>query len=262
MENITRNYGYMDVNSPDWNRSISSDEFMHISGYPLGIIMPVVGYPQIPGNVANPWTYDFPVMMKDAEITISQLFGADDAALNELKRVGKYMVEHGCRAISGNCGYFANFQKELAEYLPVPVAMSSLLQINWIKPLLRKDEKIGVVCADAGSMSAETLRNVGVEDASCCVFEGMTGISQFGAACRCEPGMHPYNPQIFGEEVCELALKLQRENNLGAILLECSDLPPFSHMVARATNLPVFDFTTLHNWLFNGICRKPFQGFY
>ena len=63
------------------------------------------------------------------------------------------------------------------------------------------------------------------------------------------------------QEVVDGALELIRDENVGAILLECSDLPPFAHMVQAATNLPVFDFTTLHNWLYGAVCRRPFTGF-
>jgi len=40
---------------------------------------------------------------------------------------------------------------------------------------------------------------------------------------------------------------------MGAFVLECTDLPPFSDAVRKATGYPVFDFVTLTNFVYQGI---------
>ena len=40
----------------------------------------------------------------------------------------------------------------------------------------------------------------------------------------------------------------------GAIVLECTDLPPFAAALRRALRLPVFDIVTLANWVYESIC--------
>ena len=40
---------------------------------------------------------------------------------------------------------------------------------------------------------------------------------------------------------------------MSAILLECSNMPPYAYAVQRATGLPVFDCTTLSNYMVAGI---------
>ena len=40
----------------------------------------------------------------------------------------------------------------------------------------------------------------------------------------------------------------------------CSLLPPFAHSIQDASQLPVFDFTTLVNMVHASLIRKPFEG--
>jgi len=257
-----RNYGYIPGDeSPDFDRTIYARPEQNLSGYPLGVITPPIWYPQLPGNVANCWTYDFPVRYLVSDVEVIQLFRNDPDAIEKLKENARQLEREGCRAISGNCGYFANFQREIADCVDVPVAMSSVLQVNWIRPLLKADEKIGVICASSESFTEDLLYRAGVEDPSCVVVAGLENTQEFGILVGQNKGVHSYNPKKLGEEIADAALGLMKEHNLGAVLLECSDLPPFAHMVQAATNLPVFDFTTLHNWLYGAVCHRPFTGF-
>ena len=54
---------------------------------------------------------------------------------------------------------------------------------------------------------------------------------------------------------------VERAPDIGAILLECSDMPPYAADVQRAVNLPVFDFVTLINWVHSSVARRPYEGF-
>lgn len=63
------------------------------------------------------------------------------------------------------------------------------------------------------------------------------------------------------EGVLSVAQQLQADHDdLGAILLECSDLPPYAHNVQAATGLPVFDFITMINHVHETLARKPYHG--
>lgn len=62
-------------------------------------------------------------------------------------------------------------------------------------------------------------------------------------------------------EVVSAAVKLVEENpDIGAILLECSDMPPYAYAVQAATGRPVFDFITLIYWLQRGVMQRPYSG--
>ena len=64
-----------------------------------------------------------------------------------------------------------------------------------------------------------------------------------------------------GDSVVEAAEKLVTEHDdVGAILLECSDIPPYAYRVQQATGLPVFDFITLINWAHDAVTQTPYYG--
>ena len=70
-----------------------------------------------------------------------------------------------------------------------------------------------------------------------------------------------FDNTVARREVVEAAVSLIEENdNIGAILLECSDMPPYAADVQAATQLPVFDFITLIKWLHSAVAQKPYCG--
>ncbi len=61
-----------------------------------------------------------------------------------------------------------------------------------------------------------------------------------------------------GKEMQETALKLKKSNpDIGAIVLECTNMPPYAQIVHRATGgLPVFDMVTMINYAHSTIRYK------
>ena len=46
--------------------------------------------------------------------------------------------------------------------------------------------------------------------------------------------------------------------DVGAIVLECTNMPPYAASVAKATRLPVFDIVTLVHWLHGAVQPQRF----
>ena len=64
-------------------------------------------------------------------------------------------------------------------------------------------------------------------------------------------------------EVVDAALEVQAAHpELGAILLECSDLPPYSAAVQEATGLPVFDFVGFINYVHQAVNARRYSGIF
>jgi hypothetical protein len=210
-----------------------------ISGASIGILVLDLGYPYLPGNVANASTYNFPVRFNILKgTTIPQILSHDRSLLDMIIDGGKEVIKDGVRAIVGACGYFGYYQKEAAAALDVPVFLSSLLQISTIKQTLKADQQVGVICASRESLSPETLGACGVDDPSELVIVGAQDLPEFKNILNCT--CH-YNPAQLERELTGLAVKLTTDNpQVGALLLECSDMPPFSCAVQNATGLPVF----------------------
>lgn len=238
---------------------ISIPKGQAIAGCAIGILALDVCYPFLPGNVANATTFNFPVRYKILRGYSEHILRHDPSLLDPIIEKGKELESEGVRAIVGACGFFGYYQREVAAALDVPVFLSSLLQIPIIKRALKPDRKVGVICADSNALTLDVLRACGVEDSSDVVIAGAQDLPEFKNILR---STGHFNPAKLERELVDLSRKLVAENpEVGAILLECSDMPPFSWSIQNALGLPVFDYVTLINWVYNAVVRHPFAGF-
>ena len=234
----------------------------NIAGYSVGIMyLDDVWYPLVPGNVVNAWTYDCPVRLKAVpNLDNQRLFRADPTIADDVVAVAKHLVEkEGCRAISSACGFFGNFHSLVADTVDVPVALSSLVQASWIKTTLKKGQKIGVLTANIDSVTPQLLKNCCIEDQDMLVFKGILDTEHLSCVVTMKGS---FDNGIARKEVVQAALELvQSDPAIGAILLECSDMPPYASDIQRAVGLPVYDFITLIRFLHNATTQRPYQGF-
>ncbi|CEH05987.1 Putative uncharacterized protein [Propionibacterium freudenreichii] len=61
-------------------------------------------------------------------------------------------------------------------------------------------------------------------------------------------------------ELVSAAEEACRDPEVGVILLECSDMPPYAAAIQAAVGVPVFDFTTLIRWLNGAVAQRPYGG--
>lgn len=261
MSNIIRNYGYIG-RKEDADKRIHITKNQWVSGYTVGIMLLDVHYPLVPGNVVNAYTYDYPVRhMWVNGANQDRMHSGDDTLLPDLIETAKQLELEGCRAICGACGYFGHFQTRVAEAMDIPVYLSSLVQVPWIRAGLKKNQKIGILCADEHNMNIKLFEGVGLneDDFSKCVSKAAGKLPEFSALM--ERRGH-FDNEILQKELVGLAKELVEENDdIGAILLECSDMPPYAAAIQAEVNLPVFDFITLINYVHNSVSQKPYYGF-
>jgi hypothetical protein len=233
----------------------------YIAGHAIGIVHLEVWYPLLPGNVVNATTYDFPVRYKVLRgATQERILRADPTLLDLILQAGRELEMEGVRAIVGACGYFANYQREVASALDVPVFLSSLLQVPLIYRALKPGQSVGILCADATSLRKSALEACGISDDVPVVVRGLEDRPEFCAILYSDRGHFDYD-RVEGE-VVDSALQLVHENpQVGALLLECSDMPPFASAVQRAVHLPVFDFITMIRWIQNAMVQRPYGGY-
>lgn len=65
-----------------------------------------------------------------------------------------------------------------------------------------------------------------------------------------------------GDELSGIAHRMIEENpDIGAILLECTDMPPYAHRLQAELNLPVYDAITLIKYVKSTVTQTPYYGF-
>lgn len=69
----------------------------------------------------------------------------------------------------------------------------------------------------------------------------------------------PYDLDALTVEIVDAAQAIVAKHpEIGAILLECTQFPPFAEAVQKATGRPVWDVYTLGDWFYSGLKRKGF----
>ncbi len=231
-------------------------------GQPLGIIMMDTFIPFPPGTPGNATTFDHPVLYRLVGGASMQrvVYEPDPALAEEMLAAGRELVASGVRAVMGNCGFMIQYQALLAAELPVPVAMSSLLQLPLVARMLRPGEKVGILTASKRSLDRRllTLATGGVEVAV--RIADMQAKPNFNAAVNVERGTLDF--AALERETVEAASELvAADPAVRALVFECTDLPPYAAAVQQATGLPVFDWTTLAGHLVGAVVRQRFSGY-
>ena len=230
-------------------------------GTSIGILLLNTRIPFIPGDVGNSSTYNFPVVYKvvDDLLTDRIVVEADPALAEPIIREARALESEGVSAITADCGYMALFQKEVALSVNIPVFLSSWMQIPFISHILQPHKKIGAIVADSRYIRKEILTNVGIDDTIHLVIGGMESKKNFWSAVMEEKGV--LDTDLVETEVVEVANELVRNNpDIGAILLECSCLPPYASAVQMSLGLPVFDFITMINFVYSSLAKQPYKG--
>jgi hypothetical protein len=231
------------------------------AGEAIGILLLDTCVPFIPGDVANATTYSFPVRFHKVEgFTVQRALGKDAAMYDRLREAAEALVRQGVRAVTGDCGFMGIHQKKLAQVLPVPVFLSSLLQIPFIALLIGEHAKIGVITADAHSLTADLLAAVGVHETANLVIAGLQNQSNFRAFGLDESGLLDA-AAVEAEAIAVAQQVVAQVPETAAILLECSLLPPYAAAVQQAVRLPVFDYITMINYVFAAVVQQQYSGF-
>jgi hypothetical protein len=233
-------------------------------GEAIGIILLENYAPYIPGDVANATTYSYPVRFRRVEgFTHTRIFAHDMSLLDAVKEAAQDLRREGVRAVTGDCGFMLLYQDELAAALDVPVFMSSLLQLPFILAALGGERsRAGILTANSAALDTGLLEKAGVrsEQLDRLAIAGLENSEHFVSAVFREEGL--LDTERFEAETVEAAVKLQEEHpDLGAVLLECSLLPPYGAAVAEATGLPVFDYISMIDFVFSALIKRRFTGF-
>jgi hypothetical protein len=153
------------------------------------------------------------------------------------------------------------YHEMMAKEFPVPVFMSSLLQLPFISRMLKPGEKVGIVTANSKTLTEKHLQiaSNGIDIAI--AVAGMEDQPHFYDAIHAEKGTLDFD-EVENEVVQVTQNLIENNDNVKSILFECTDLPPYATAVQEAVGLPVFDFSTMINYVFSALVRKRFEGFY
>jgi Asp/Glu/hydantoin racemase len=227
-------------------------------GQAIGIILLDTLAPRLLGDIGNASSFDFPVKLKYVEgLEVSWIVNShpDIRALPLLIHAAKELEIDGVKAITTSCGFTSVFQKDMANAVKIPVFASSLIQIPIIHQMLGDHQKIGIITADSTKLGKEHLQAAGVNDSVSVCIAGV----QNGEEWKKRIQDMQVNPLRLEKEIAKVANSLVLKNpDIGAIVLECTNLPSFAFAIQKVTDLPVFDIFTLTKMIYESLFRKSF----
>ena len=229
-----------------------------IYGAPLGILMLEARFPRIPGDMGNATTWPFPVLyrvVKGASPERVVLHGAA-GLLPDFLDAAAELVSFGAEAITTNCGFLSLFQREIAAHVGVPVATSALIQIPWVQATLPPGKLVGVITVSGASLTPWHLEAAGAPANT--PFVGTEdGEEFFRVLILAEK--QDMDVRLAARDILNAGRRLLAAYpDIGAIVLECTNMPPYAHALREVLGVPVYDVYSLITWLHAGIRPRDF----
>ncbi|GAK07931.1 hypothetical protein JCM19038_1686 [Geomicrobium sp. JCM 19038] len=195
-------------------------------------------FDRIVGDIGNPDTFSFPVIYETVTgaVVSKVVHHYDDQLLQPFIEAAKRLEGRGATVITTSCGFLSRVQQEIERMLTVPFISSSLMQIPFIEQVVRGE--VGIVTARATSLTEAHFN--GVRSRMPTAIVGLEHYPSFRGAIL-EQSI-PLDAIAIQEEVIQAAKELLVTNPfIKAIVLECTNLPPYREAIEKATKLPVFD---------------------
>lgn len=228
-----------------------------VYGAAVGILMLETRFPRVHGDMGNALTWPFPVAYRVVRGASPDkvVRHRAEGLLEAFVEAGRDLVAQGADGITTTCGFLSLFQDDLAAALSVPVATSSLMQAPLIERLLPPGRRVGIVTICAAALSREHLEAVGADPDTPVV--GTDGGEEFSRAIlEDEPTL---DVEAARRDLLAAGTALtERYPDVGAILLECTNMMPYAADLRIATGLPVYSIYSFVQWFQAGLLPRRF----
>ncbi|MFN0301206.1 MAG: aspartate/glutamate racemase family protein [Burkholderiales bacterium] len=228
-----------------------------VYGARIGILMLEARFPRIPGDMGNAETWPFPVLykvVKGASPDRVVRRGAE-GLLDAFCEAARELVAMGADGITTNCGFLSIYQKEVAAAAGVPVAISSMMQAPFIQSTLPPGKRVGMLTISAKTLTPRHLQAIGVDPATPIV--GTDGGREFTRAILNDEAK--MDIALAEADILDAGRALiAKYPDVGAVLLECTNMCPYAAALARTIGKPVFDIVSFVSWFHSGLRPRDF----
>ena len=230
----------------------------NVYGCDIGILTLETQFPRIPGDIGNARSFPFPVryhVVKGAspERVVRE---GDPALLKPFIAGAQFLEGEGVKAITTSCGFLALFQREMAAAVSIPVFTSTLLLVPLVSRMLKPDQQVGILTVYAPSLARRHLEAVGAADVPVVIM----GTEQGKEFTRVLIENERYlDVDQAAEDLLQAAQNLVHTHpRVGAIILECTNMPPYAHQIQQAVGLPVFDILSLTEMVYHAVHQRRY----
>ena len=235
---------------PVIRRMTDSERPLQDFGEDIGLLIFQPWYYCIPtvGHISYAKTYDFPVRLKFVTDPFDAVGFHESSCENKGWNLPAWisaaqeLQEEGVRAIVCGCGLTGMIQKELQAAVELPVYTSSLLYVPEVHEALADGKRVGILTVSKDQLTAHDGAIFDGCDIDRSIPIVIAGMNESAEAKVWEKQVSPeFDVQETEAAIVRVALQFKNDNpDLGAIVLECTEMPPYADAITAATGLPVF----------------------
>ncbi len=221
-------------------------------GQYIGILMMDTVFPRLIGDIGNARTYKVPVRYYTVRNLSTDKLNASNVEkllLQPFIDAARELEKEGCRAITTSCSFLSGFQKQLADAVNIPVFTNTLILAPFIKTMLNSKKKIGILTEKAELFYDDYFNQLGwsSKDIPVCI-TGMPEDSPFSQV-FIEDNLEA-DLEVLENSVREMTIRHMEQNpDTGAIILECTNLAPFTNLIQSISGVPVFGINQLLEYI-------------
>lgn len=229
-----------------------------VYGAAVGILMLETRFPRLPGDIGNAGTWPFPVLYRVVRgASPNQVVRRRaEGLLPAFIEAGRELVAQGADGLTTNCGFLSLFQAELAAAVQVPVATSSLMQVPLIQHLLPPGRRVGILTISAESLGPDHLAAAGVDPQTPVV--GTDSGREFSRAILDDEAA--LDVELARLDHLDAGRRLLADHpDVGAILMECTNMVPYAPVLRQELGLPVYSIYSFVQWFQAGLLPRIFD---
>ena len=211
----------------------------------LGVIRLDYNSPPAPGDIDHPASYKYDVFYKvvpGLTFAMCQSGKLTPEVEARFLEAIDYFEALGVSGITGDCGFMMYLQQLARCNTKKPIFMSALVQLPAVTSCYANDEHVAIFTANGESLKPmlDLIREeCGVHtEGQRFVIVGCENVPHFEAVALGEKV--PVDKVTEGM-VAKAKEALEADPTIRAILLECTELPPYADALRLATGLPVYD---------------------
>jgi len=218
---------------------------MHRSSSPssdqtvLGVLMLDTHFPRPVGDIGNPDSFDHPVIYRRLPGAIVSRVVTDQPLPNELADhfvdQARRLEDDGATLITTSCGFLFPLQSRIQAAVSVPVVTSALCLLPKLRQQTPAGQPIGVLTFDVAQLSAHHI-----PDEGSVIIEGLTASDHlFKVIADDLPQLDQAEASINVADALDRLVC--RHTDLQAVVLECTNLPPYKSKLLQHRHLSIFD---------------------
>jgi hypothetical protein len=206
-------------------------------------------FPRPVGDIGNPDSFDHPVIYRRLPGAVVSRVVSDEPLPDDLAELfvnnARALEDAGATVISTSCGFLYPLQDRLQAAVSVPVVTSALCLLPALRGKLGADAPIGIVTFDAGRLSPHHIPDDGP-----LVIEGLARADHLYRVITDD--LADLDQTQAGSNVADAIERLKsRAPQLMAVVLECTNLPPYRRNIVKNQSFSIYDIHDAINHLQN-----------